>query len=162
MAHRNIKAIIDIFRLTSITAAKDANARECGRNTNPPSSATPQMLNEQNFQSATAINVTDSGLSRSRNQRTNRLLRRRPIPTSTAESMKYDGINKAADATSEPSTPFSLYPKNVAALRLTGPGVICVSAMRFEKSSTLVKHKWSRPPSRQYASLYNSSFYIML
>ena len=150
MAHRNIKAIIDIFRLTSITAAKDANARECGRNTNPPSSATPQMLNEQNLQSATAINVTDIGLSRSRNQRTNRLLRRRPIPTSTAESMKYDGINKAADATTEPSTPFSLYPKNVAALRLTGPGVIYVSAMRFEKSSGSICSNAASGPTKAW------------
>ena len=49
--------------------------------------------------------------------------------------LQYEGMSNAADATTAPTTPFMLYPKNVDALRLTGPGVIWVSAIRLENSS---------------------------
>ena len=87
-AQRNIRAIIGIFRLASITAEKTARTAASGRNTIPPQSSNPHTLNEQNFHKATHISATDTGLSSIRNHPAIRLPRKRPIPASTAESMK--------------------------------------------------------------------------
>ena len=107
-AQRNMSAIMESLRFTSITAANMASTNATGRNTNPPSASNPHTLNEQNFQNATAINSTDTGFNNDRRIRTTELSRHRSSPTSAAVIMKYEGISRAADATTEPTTPFML------------------------------------------------------
>ena len=136
------------MRFTNIIATNTASAAANGRNTKPPSPAKLHTLNEQNFHNAIAISVTDTGLSNARSILMIGLSRQRSSPERTAESMKYDGTRSAADATTDPNTQFRLYPKNVAAFRLTGPGVICVSAIRFEKSSGVIFSNAASAPAK--------------
>jgi hypothetical protein len=88
IAHKKIKAIMDSFLLTDITAEKTANTSANGRIENVPSSEIDHTLNEQNFHKATPINTTDTGLSIISRNLTIRLFRQRFNPANTVLSMK--------------------------------------------------------------------------
>ncbi len=116
------------------TADKMESMQPVGLNTTP-SVAGCQMLMPAKAYVAAIKSPVVAGRTPPSNPRTTRFVFHFSSDSKTHTSKNHDGNSKQAVANMLPHTPPSLYPKNVAALMLMGPGVICVIAITFENSA---------------------------